>query len=512
MATLRDLVVRITSDTKGLEAGLDQTAKKMQNLTNKMNKMGQMLTLGLTVPILGAAAAAVKLASDLEETTNKTRVVFGKMSDEMLAWAKTGTKTMGMSTEHALKYASTFGSLLKNMGLTEIETAKYSKTLTQMVADYSSFHNLSPEVAFEKIKAGLVGSSEPLLALGKNLKVSQVEAYALANGLDYTTESGKALATIGLLMSQSNDEAGDYLETSKGLANSTRTLKESFEELGATLGGVLLPYVTALVNKLLEWVTALNEMSPAQQKFVVGVGIFLASIGPVVWFITKLIIVWGWISKVINVIKLLVFAGGGLKVMLLATAATFGTLTVPVWAVIALIGVLIATIILFGKQAAVAADQLLKIIGQLFKNLGAWFASLPEKFFKTGQNIIAGLIGGIQSKVASLMETIKNPMQMVIDIANGTVKTGSPSKVFKQIGENMMLGLEQGISGMASIPVKATMEGIPTSIGAGVSSGRKASIGDIYIYGDMSPAMKENLRNEVRTIFNVEMTGLLSGA
>lgn len=512
MGSLKDLVVKLTSDTSQFEAGMDRAVKKTKSLSDQMGKYGQMMTLGLTVPLLGAATAAVKLASDLEETTNKARVVFGKMGDEMIAFGKTGAKTMGLSTESTLKYASTFGSLLKNMGLTGEETARYSKLLTEMVADYASFHNLSPEVAFEKIRAGLVGSSEPLLSLGKDLRVAAVEAYALANGLDMTTASGKALATIGALQAQSKDELGDYIRTSDGLANSTRSLGESVKDLGASIGELLMPDVVEMVHTLADWTQKLNDLDPTTKQAIINVLKFVAVIGPVMWGVSKIIILvgwlktaWGWLSKVGGTISII-------KGVWTGFALAITTATVPIWWLIVAIAALVLAIIFLGKKAETAAEQLAFIIGQLFKNLWAWVSSLPDKFFKTGQDVIAGLIGGIQSKVASLIDGVKNPMELAVKAANDAVKTGSPSQVFRKIGENMMLGLEQGINSMANIPVKATVDGIPTSISSNIAGGRKSGIGDVYIYGDMSPAMKENLRVEIKNIFNTEMNNLMAGA
>ena len=47
-----------------------------------LSKLGNKLTLGLTVPLAAGAAAALNYASDLEETLSKVDVVFGGNAEE----------------------------------------------------------------------------------------------------------------------------------------------------------------------------------------------------------------------------------------------------------------------------------------------------------------------------------------------------------------------------------------------------------------------------------------------
>lgn len=88
-----------------------------------------------------------------------------------------------------------------------------------------------------------------------------------------------------------------------------------------------------------------------------------------------------------------------------------------------------------------------------------------------GENIILGLITGIQNKVMDLIKAIKNALTAALDAAAEKLKLGSPSKVWFEVGTQMMRGLESGIrSGISG--VKDAVSNIPTP--AGLGSGKLA--------------------------------------
>ena len=117
MATLARLVVKLVTDITEFSSGLDKASKKLSTIGTSMARVGDSMTLGVTLPLVAAGVAAVKFPSDLEETTNKTKVVFGDMSQQVLDFADNSAQAMGMSKNSALSAASTFGNLFTSMGI-----------------------------------------------------------------------------------------------------------------------------------------------------------------------------------------------------------------------------------------------------------------------------------------------------------------------------------------------------------------------------------------------------------
>jgi hypothetical protein len=87
--------------------------------------------------------AAVGAASDLEEQVSKTNVVFGQNGREVIKWSATLANRFGISQRAALTYASSFGALLRPLGIRQAPAAQISRTLTERAADIASFYNTS---------------------------------------------------------------------------------------------------------------------------------------------------------------------------------------------------------------------------------------------------------------------------------------------------------------------------------------------------------------------------------
>lgn len=90
-------------------------------------------------------------------------------------------------------------------------------------------------------------------------------------------------------------------------------------------------------------------------------------------------------------------------------------------------------------------------------------------FFKdmwdAGANLIAGLAQGIASAPGKVIEAVTGAVDGAISEAKKLLGIASPSKVFRGIGENTMLGLEEGILG-GSKGVRRAMDGIMGSLSA----------------------------------------------
>ena len=545
MATLAKLVVKLVTDVSEFTKGLDTASKKLTKVGESMEKVGRNMTVGLTVPLMAAGTAAVKLASDLEESRNKADVVFGSMAKDIHKFASTAATDMGMTQEEALGFASTYGAMLKNMGLNEDQVAKMSESLTTLTADYGSFHNLNPEEGFEKIKAGLVGASQPLRALGKDLTVTAVQAYAMANGIGSTTgeltNQELALARYGLLLSQSKDEMGDFVRTSDGLANSTKILGALSKELLTSFGEELVPAVTELINVLIPMLKKFNEMSPATKKAIVNFLIFVAAIGPVLSVSGKLLQVIGGVTKVFGINTAAAAAAGTATTKVgfsfAGLAAKLGLAGNGLTGVISLLGAVIGPAIALGIAIAglilvwkaygteflesikIIYNGFMDVIGALFKNA----IDMGKRFREQGKSLMVGIVMGMAQGIYNgasaiwnaLLNTIFKPFVMVIDQIKKLLKLSSPSKVFAGIGMNMMLGLAEGIDKYAPKSIDANINAVNdmTNVSSkGIVSGGKnasISIGEIRIQGDLSESAKISLRKEIKNIFGQELKAVM---
>jgi len=83
-------------------------------------------------------------------------------------------------------------------------------------------------------------------------------------------------------------------------------------------------------------------------------------------------------------------------------------------------------------------------IGGFFSEAGRWLV-------ETGQNIINGLLNGLQSAIGAVWNFITDVGQNIADTFANVLGIHSPSRVFAALGRNVVQGLEQGLAASNSI-------------------------------------------------------------
>lgn len=208
------------------------------------------------------AVDSVQVASDLQEVQNVVDVTFGNDAKTIETWSKKANKQFGLTELQAKKYTSTLGAMMKSSGLTGKAVTSMSTDLAGLTADMASFYNLDFETAFEKIRSGISGETEPLKQLGINMSVANLEAYALSQGIDTAYESMTQAEQVTLrynyLMQATADAQGDFARTSDSLANSQRLLSTNLDTLKANIGESLLPVINSAVGAVNDLFAALT--------------------------------------------------------------------------------------------------------------------------------------------------------------------------------------------------------------------------------------------------------------
>ena len=214
--------------------------------------------------------SAISAASNLEEQTNKTRVVFGAAGDDVVAWSKTTATSFGIASDQALQYAGQVGGMLNTSGLAREEAAQFSKQIVQLAADMASFNNEDPSDMLDRIRSGLAGEAEPLRRFSVLLSESAVKQEAYRIGLakvgDELTEGQKVQARYSLIMKQTVDQQGDFARTADGLANSQRTLSALWREANILVGQALVPAFTDAVQAARDWLAEDKNRADLQRE------------------------------------------------------------------------------------------------------------------------------------------------------------------------------------------------------------------------------------------------------
>lgn len=343
MGVIGSMVVKLMMDSAQFDRESQKSVSKAERVAAKMRSIGQGMSLTVTPAALGGMALAVNSASDLAESASKAKVVFGKAEPAVAAFADTAAEKIGMSEQVALEATGTFGNLFVAMKMGKPKAAEMSTGIVKLAGDLASFNNMNPAEVLEKLRAGLVGETEPLRALGVNLSAASVEAEALRMGLvkgaqdnvkvqsamaslaqahekvttvmkdensttaermaakaaearaqdalnkamkgtvPELTAAQKAQAAYSLIMQQTKTAQGDFARTSEGAANKTRIMKAQLSDAAANMGTALVPAFTkgaSIVADVAGWVSELNG---PLKTVVIGLVVAAAAAGPLTY-------------------------------------------------------------------------------------------------------------------------------------------------------------------------------------------------------------------------------------
>lgn len=275
-------VKNVTSNIQNEAKKWDQAAKDatggMENAFSSMlkNIAGMFSAAKIGQALLEWGKAAVDTASDLQEVQNVVDTVFGDGAAKIEAWAKKAGTQFGLTELKAKKFTSTMGAMLSSSGLAGDQIVSMSTDLAGLAADMASFYNLDFEEAFDKIRSGISGQTMPLKTLGIDMSVANLNAFALAQGLEKTydkmDQGEQTMLRYQYLLQATSNAQGDFEKTSGGFANAQRRIESAIETINTVVGNFLLDPLQKLTGGVADFLeqvtkeptrTVLDDMADA---------------------------------------------------------------------------------------------------------------------------------------------------------------------------------------------------------------------------------------------------------
>ena len=410
--------IPIISEFNG--AGIDKAVKEFQTLTNSADKTAFALKK-MALPAAAAFAAiavggykAAQQASDLNETINKTNVIFGQASKSVQLFASSAAKNLGMANQEALDFAATFGGLGKMAGKTGDDLGKFSTDLVQLTADMASFNNANPAEVAVALGAALRGESEPIRKYNVLINDAAVKAEAMAMGLYKGTgnldQQAKVLATHRLIMKQTTDQQGDFNNTIDSAANQQKILTATIKDATTKIGQAFLPVLEAVLPMLVKF----GEFASDNAGLIAAMAVALGTLAGAI--VTANIAMGAW--KTISLIT------AGINY---ALAASFTAVQIATGIGIIAVAAGTAAFIAYKKsmQGAVAETNNLANASQ---NLSGAFIGpqlSPDELARRTKefNNLGGGVGGAKKEVESFAKALKDKLGEALDQAKDALKT-----------------------------------------------------------------------------------------
>jgi hypothetical protein len=262
---LRRVQQGLRADTDRLTASQNRNERSLGGIRNRL-----IAYAGAYVGAQGLVYGirrALDVSSNLDEQTDKTRRVFGAASRQVEEFA---SRALGLANDEALELASTFGALLRPIGIVGRESAKLSEDLVRRGVDLSSFYNREVRDALEALRSGIVGESEPLRTFGVRLSEARVQSVALAQSektvAKELTESEKLRARIAIIFEDSAIAADNYRQTIDGVANQEREAAANYRDTLGLIGRSLTPGYRTLLRAVNDYLGDAENQERIQRK------------------------------------------------------------------------------------------------------------------------------------------------------------------------------------------------------------------------------------------------------
>jgi hypothetical protein len=267
MGKLAEAYVDITGRRDKLDRAMSGVRASIESFAASM---GRKLTFGVTLAGGAALAIGTKImidatnaANDLGEAMNKVQVTFGESANEVTNEIARMNKVFGNSRTVMADAMANLGLIAQGAGLSAEESAKLAISMTRLADDATSFYNVPLDQSLEKIRAGLVGESEPLRAFGVQLDEAKVQAEALRLGLaankNEMDDHAKVMARASLITRGLAKVTGDHARTLDSNTNNIRKFQGEYQTALEELGKGLQPAQSDLVDAARDLGVAFKE-------------------------------------------------------------------------------------------------------------------------------------------------------------------------------------------------------------------------------------------------------------
>jgi phage-related protein len=277
-AELNDMERELSESSKeadDLGDELKESGAEAEKSGSKFEKLGGVLAgLGkaMGAAALAAGAVAIKLGKEvvqqfgeLEQNLGGSEAVFGEYAASIQKTGEEAYKNLGVSQSQYLATANKMGALFQGSGVEQQKSLELTEKAMQRAADMASVMGIDMQVALDSVAGAAKGNFTMMDNLGVAMNATNIEAYALAKGLDFTwksaTQAEKAEVAMQMFFENTEQYAGNFAR------ESTQTISGSIGLLQAALGS----FTAGLGNANADMVNLTENLVDAFQAVVANI-------------------------------------------------------------------------------------------------------------------------------------------------------------------------------------------------------------------------------------------------
>ena len=278
--TVDELQVLITANTNELRKEINKANTNIASLKKSADKSTsgvstafKKLKTGIVALGIGKVIKdSIQSGMDAIESDSLFETSLGANADAVRSWSDEVSNVLGLSAVSMRKNTGVIYNMTNSMGVAEENALKMSKGISLLSEDMASFYNLDSAEAFNKLRAGLTGETEPLKALGILVDENTIKQVAYSEGIAENgaelTQQQKVLARYVAILKQTGNAQGDLARTIDSPSNQLRQLKQIVTDLGIALSNYLMPVVSAVLPYLTAFARVTTQALNSFAKFL----------------------------------------------------------------------------------------------------------------------------------------------------------------------------------------------------------------------------------------------------
>lgn len=472
----------------GVDMDTDEAEKDLSSLGKSVgDKLGSAFAAVGKAAAAATAAAAAGVAAigkealasyaEYEQLAGGVDTLFKDSSDTVKAYAEEAYKTAGLSANEYMSTVTGFSAALISSldGDTEAAASAADMAIRDM-ADNANKMGTS----IESIQNAYQGFAKQNYTMLDNLKLGYggtkeemqrlLDDAGKISGIKFDISSFADITQAIHIMQEEMGIAGATAAEAEGtISGSLSAMKASWHNLTVGIADENAD-IDALAQNFADSIaTAGENILPRVQAILEGIGVAVEKLAP---------LIIEYFPKIAGeILPPLLSTAGQLIDSLLQTLIDSIPELVPI--AIDMITQIAKTLI---QNIPVLLAAIPEIITALVKGFGEAFDELKE----VGRQLIGGMWEGIKERFTEMKQNAKNLVTGLVSDVKGVLGIHSPSRVFAEIGENMMAGMAQGIDHNADAAMRATESAVGDLTRAASFGGLVSSVPAIA-RGELTP-------------------------
>ena len=257
----------------------DDGTSAFARLGSTLKGVGRGLLIGVTAPLTGLGALAVKNAADLDALRRALDSVTGSGAEtaDQLKRLKEVAKSPGIGFKEAIQGSVQLQAVGYNAQFAERALKEFANAIALTGGTKENLQGVLVQLTqMAGVGRVLTRDLRPILTQAPAVAQAVLKTFGTISG----EEINKQVSTTQEFLERLLDTMAEMPRVSAGIRNSFDNLKDTLFRTSSAIGAQLVPAVATAVDKLSDFLNAVGEANPAAIRWAIALGAVVAVLGP----------------------------------------------------------------------------------------------------------------------------------------------------------------------------------------------------------------------------------------